>query len=282
MMRIPRRYLPVALAPDSVVALNADAAHHVARVLRMEVGAAVCLFNGEGGEYQAVLHSINKSHVYAQILSYSPRDAESPLHVTLAQGIPRGERMDYTLQKAVELGVARIAPLFSERCEVRLQGERLDKRIGHWQGIVISACEQCGRTRIPPLATPMTLQHWLSTSSFSGNGLHLVLDPRVPHRDVQMLREGRFRHPASGDTCASMHGAGCREQPPHSLAHCTKPADNNITLLIGPEGGLSDTEITAAEDVGFTRIRVGPRILRAETAGIAVLAALQSMWGDLR
>ena len=247
-MRIPRIYLPVTLATDSIVALSTDAAHHVARVLRLEVGAAVCLFNGEGGEYHAVLHSINKSQVYAQISSYSPRDAESPLQVTLAQGIPRGERMDYTLQKAVELGVTRIAPLFSDRCEVRLQGERLDKRLHHWQGIIISACEQCGRTRIPPLTNPMTLQPWLSTSNLSDGGLHLVLDPRAPH----------------------------------SLAHYTKPADNNITLLIGPEGGLSDTEITAAEDAGFTRMRVGPRILRTETAGIAVLAALQSMWGDLR
>ena len=247
-MRIPRLYLPVALISDSVVALNADAAHHVTRVLRLEVGAAVCLFNGGGGEYQAILHSINKSQVHAQILSYSPREAESPLQVTLAQGIPRGERMDYTLQKAVELGVARIAPLFSERCEVRLEGERLDKRLHHWRGIIVSACEQCGRTRIPPLANPMTLQHWLPTSNLSGDGLHLVLDPRAPY----------------------------------SLAHYAKPADNNITLLIGPEGGLSDPEITAAEDVGFTRIRVGPRILRTETAGIAVLAALQSQWGDLR
>ncbi len=247
-MRIPRLYLPIALVPDSLIALSTDAAHHVARVLRLEVGAAVCLFNGEGGEYHAVLHSIHKSQVHAQILSYSPREAESPLQVTLAQGLPRGERMDYALQKAVELGIARIAPLFSERCEVRLQGERLDKRLHHWQGIVISACEQCGRTRIPPVSTPVTLQDWLHTSSLSEGGLHLVLDPRAPH----------------------------------SLAHHAKPANNNITLLIGPEGGLSDAEITAAENIGFTRIRVGPRILRTETAGIAVLAALQFMWGDLR
>ncbi len=247
-MRIPRIYLPVTLVPDAIVALGVDAAHHVARVLRLEVGATVCLFNGEGGEYQAVLHSINKSQVYAQILSYSPRDAESPLQVTLAQGIPRGERMDYTLQKAVELGIADIAPLFSERCEVRLQGERLDKRLHHWRGIIISACEQCGRTRIPPVSAPISLQHWLPTLNLCGGGLHLLLDPRAPH----------------------------------SLAHYAKPADNNVTLLIGPEGGLSDAEITAAEDVGFTRIRVGPRILRTETAGLAVLAALQSMWGDLQ
>jgi 16S rRNA (uracil1498-N3)-methyltransferase len=247
-MRIPRLYLPTALVPDAIVALSADAAHHVARVLRLEVGATVCLFNGEGGGHEAVLHSINKNQVCARVLSYSPRDAESPLQVTLAQCIPRGERMDYTLQKVVELGVTRIAPLFSERCEVRLQGERLDKRLHHWQGIIISACEQCGRTRIPPLAAPMSLQHWLSASNFSGDGLHLVLDPL---------------------------GAD-------SLAHCTKPVDNNITLLIGPEGGLNDAEITAAEDAGFMRIRAGPRILRTETAGPAVLAALQALWGDLR
>ncbi len=247
-MSIPRIYLPGALVSDALVALSTDAAHHVTRVLRLPVGAAVCVFNGEGGEYQAVLHSINKSQVHAQILKYSPREAESPLHVTLAQGIPRGERMDYTLQKAVELGIAHITPLFSERCEVRLLGERLDKRIRHWQGIVISASEQCGRTRVPRVSTPMTLQDWLPTSSLSHASLRLALDPRAPR----------------------------------SLAHCTPPDDNNITILIGPEGGLSDTEITAAEDAGFTRIRVGPRILRTETAGLAVLAALQVMWGDLR
>lgn len=247
-MSTPRIYLPGALVPDALVTLSTDAAHHVARVLRLPVGAAVCLFNGKGGEYQAVLHSINKSQVHAQILKYCPREPESPLKVTLAQGIPRGERMDYTLQKAAELGIAHITPLFSERCEVRLHGERLDKRIHHWQRILISACEQCGRTRIPRVSAPTTLQDWLPTSSLSRASLHLVLDPHAPR----------------------------------SLAHCTHPDDNNITILIGPEGGLSDTEITAAEDAGFMRIRVGPRILRTETAGLAMLAALQSMWGDLR
>lgn len=247
-MRIPRLYLPMTLAPDSLVALSADAAHHVTRVLRLQAGAAVCLFNGEGGEYEATLQNVTKHHAHAQILKYNPREVESPLHVTLAQGIPRGERMDYTLQKAVELGVAGVTPLFSERCEVRLHGERLDKRIHHWQGIIISACEQSGRTRVPPVSTPTSLQDWLATLNLSGGGLHLVLDPRAPH----------------------------------SLGHYARPADNNATLLIGPEGGLSDAEIMAAESIGFTRIRVGPRILRTETAGLAVLAALQALWGDLQ
>ena len=243
-MRIPRLYLPNPLVPGATVALSTDAAHHVAHVLRLPVGATVCLFNGQGGEYQAILHSITKRQVYAQVLKYNPREAESPLQVTLAQGISRGERMDYTLQKAVELGITQIVPLFSERCEVRLQGERLDKRVQHWQGIVISACEQCGRNHIPPVLAPVSLQQWLPTA---GAGLRLVLDP-----------------------CAS-----------HSLAQHTRPDDGNITLLIGPEGGLSDTEISQAQQAGFTSIRSGPRILRTETAGLAMLAALQTRWGDL-
>ena len=244
-MRIPRLYLPIPLVCGTTVALSTDAAHHVTRVLRLQVGATVDLFNGQGGEYQATLHSITKSQVHAHVLTHNPREAESPLQITLAQGIPRGERMDYTLQKAVELGVTHIVPLFSERCEVRLQGERLDKRMQHWQGIAISACEQCGRNRIPTVSAAMTLQHWLPTSN---SGLRLVLDPLAPH----------------------------------SLAQYTKPDDGNITLLIGPEGGLSDAEINTAQQVGFTSIRLGPRIFRTETAGLVMLSALQALWGDLR
>ncbi len=244
-MRIPRFYLPIPLVSGTTVALSTDTAHHVTRVLRLQVGATVGLFNGQGGECQATLHSITKSQVYAHVLTHNPREAESPLQVTLVQGISRGERMDYTLQKAVELGVTRIVPLFSERCEVRLQGERLDKRIQHWQGVVISACEQCGRNRVPLVSAATTLQHWLPTAN---TGLRLVLDPLAPH----------------------------------GLAQYTKPDDGNITLLIGPEGGLSDVEINEAQHAGFTGIRLGPRIFRTETAGLAMLAALQTMWGDLQ
>ncbi len=242
-MRIPRIYLPRSLTPDAMVTLDTDAAHHIARVLRLHAGAPLILFNGQGGEYQAILHSITGNQVQAQILKHHAHETESPLQVTLAQGISRGERMDYTLQKAVELGVKTIIPLFSERCEVRLQGERLDKRVRHWQGIVNSACEQCGRNRIPSVLAPMTLPQWLPTS----DGLRLVLDPHATH----------------------------------SLAQYTQPADGKITLLIGPEGGLSDAEIINTQHAGFTRIRLGPRVLRTETAGLAVLAALQAVWGDL-
>lgn len=244
-MRIPRIYLPTSLTVDTTMELGTDAANHVVRVLRLKPGAALTLFNGQGGEYQAVLHSTTKNQAYVTVLKHILRETESPLHITLAQGISRGERMDYTLQKAVELGVTQIVPLFSERCEMRLQGERLDKRLRHWQGVVTSACEQCRRNRIPQVATPMAVQQWLPTSS--GTGLRLVLDPLA----IQ------------------------------SLAQLDKPDDRKITLLIGPEGGLSETEIGLAQEAGFIGIRLGPRLLRTETAGVATLAALQTLWGDL-
>ena len=221
--------------------MSDDAANHVARVLRLAAGAPLILFNGEGGEFEATVSSIDKRHVVVDIGHFRDKDREPPLTLWLAQGISRG---DYTIQKAVELGVNRIIPLFSEHCGVQLDGERLQKRVKHWQGVVISACEQCGRNLIPHVDSPTALAEWLATP---GEGLRLVLDPDADHSLKQL--------PA-----------------PHGP----------VTLLIGPEGGLSDQEVALAKEAGFLGLRLGPRILRTETAAVAALAAILGAWGDFR
>ncbi len=243
-MRIPRVYTPQALQPGLTLNLTPAAAHHVGRVLRLEAGAPLILFNGEGGEYEARIVASNRAGVLAMVERHRPLERESPLRITLLQGISRGERMDYTLQKATELGIHRIVPIQCERTGVRLDAARAAKRGEHWRGILISACEQSGRDRLPELAPPQALAQALPSLTDSP-ALCLLLDPRGQH--------------------------GLRE-----LA-----AQMQIVLLAGPEGGLTPAEMDAAAAVGFQGIRLGPRILRTETAAVAMLAALQALWGDL-
>ena len=243
-MPTPRIYLPVPLQPDSEVALDARAVGHVVRVLRLRVGDAVWLFNGDGKDYAAELIDVRKDHAHCRVGAAQVRATESPLSVELAQGISRGERMDFTLQKAVELGVQRIVPLATERSQVRLSGEREEKRLQHWQGIILHACEQSGRSRIPELGAVQRLDQWLTTRPRIGRGL--FLDPE-------------------GDV---------------SVSGLNAPIEA-LSLLVGPEGGLSPTERELAVSAGFQRLRLGPRILRTETAALTALAALQGIWGDL-
>jgi 16S rRNA (uracil1498-N3)-methyltransferase len=236
-----RIYVPLPLSPGLEVDLPAGAANHL-RVLRIQAGQALVVFNGEGGEYAAELITLDRKQARVRLAQYRPREAESPLRVTLVQGISKGERMDFTVQKAVELGVAAIAPVFTERSVVQLSGERLDKREQHWRGVAIAACEQCGRNRIPQILPTRPLNDvWGQL----GTGQRLVLDPQ-------------------GD-----QGLGGL-QPQRALS-----------LLIGPEGGLTEDEVATAAEHGFLRLRLGPRVLRTETAGIAALAALQALHGDL-
>lgn len=242
-MRIPRIYQPGSLASDAIVELSDSAANHVARVLRLPTGAALTLFNGDGGEYTATLHEVGKRSVTAHVEAFVDHDVESPLAITLAQGIAKGERMDYTIQKATELGVVRLVPLVTERCNVRLSGERWEKKLQHWQAVAISACEQCGRNRIPTIDQPLTLTAWLAQDTTE---LRLTLDP---------LATGGI------DTIG------------------TKPRE--VSLLVGPEGGLSEGERVAAQRAGYCGIQLGPRVLRTETAGVTALAVLQARWGDL-
>ena len=243
-MRVPRLYLPIPLATGITVPLDDHAFNHAVRVLRLGVNAPVTLFNGQCGAFAATLTKVGKRQAQAQVMEAVPGEVESPLPVTLAQGVSRGEKMDYTLQKAVELGVATIQPLFTERSGVALTGERLARKVQHWQGIVIGACEQCGRNRLPELREPLTLLDGL-TRLTKEPGPGLLLDPLA-----ELGLRGLI------------------------------PPAGPITLLIGSEGGLSPAELARAREAGFIGIRLGPRILRTETAGVAALAAIQALWGD--
>lgn len=242
-MRVPRFYLPLPLATGAIVPLNECAFNHAVRVLRLKPGTPLVLFDGEGGAFAATLDEIGKREAWARVAEALPDEAEPPLRIVLAQGISRGEKMDHTVQKAVELGVAAIQPLFAERGGVGLSGERLTRKVQHWRGIVIGACEQCGRNRLPELREPLALAAWLASPMAPGPCL--LLDPLAEH--------------------------GLRD---------LEPPTGTITLLIGPEGGLSPAEIAQARTVGFTGVRLGPRVLRTETAGVAALAAVQALWGD--
>ena len=242
-MRIPRIYLPLPLTVGATVRLDDNAFNHAIRVLRLQPQSALILFNGQSGAFAATLVEISKREAWARVLEYLPGEVESPLRVLLGQGISRGDKMDYTLQKAVELGAAAIQPLFTERGGVDLSGERLTRKVQHWRGIVIGACEQCGRNQLPEVRDPLRLADWLAQPAEAG--LRLLLDP------------------------AAESGLRGLESPA-----------GPVMLLIGAEGGLSPAEMAQARQAGFIGVRLGPRILRTETAGLAALAAIQALWGD--
>ncbi len=252
-MHKPRIYFPGPLHEGEHITLDTQASQHLLRVLRLPPGVLLTVFNGRGGEYDGVLGAPAGKLATVDVNAFVDCNRESPLRITLCQGISRGERMDYTLQKAVELGVADIVPLFTERCEVRLRDERLARRVEHWQALIASACEQSGRTAVPAIRRPTTFADWLHNDPAPGadapdKPLKLVLDPDATQ----------------------------------SLSDLASPARGTpVVLLIGPEGGLSDAEIRRTEERGFVRLRLGPRVLRTETAPVAVLAVLQSWWGDL-
>ncbi|MHB9119044.1 MAG: 16S rRNA (uracil(1498)-N(3))-methyltransferase [Burkholderiales bacterium] len=242
-MPISRFYCPVPLASGQMLDLPPQAAHHAARVLRLREGDRVVLFNGEGGECVAKIFSISKSAMTVEVLQVLDVERESPLRVTLAQAVSAGEKMDYTIQKAVELGVRHIQPLESERCVVRLSGERAEKRVQHWQQVVVSACEQSGRNRVPPVAPVLPLSRWLEQEATGS--LKLMLSPEAEQK----------------------------------LSEVPCPA-GEVVLLIGPEGGFSAPETAAAAKLGYLPVRLGARVLRTETAALAALAAMSALWGD--
>lgn len=242
-MTTPRFYCPDILAQRGTAELPEQAAHHAARVLRLQAGDRVGVFNGRGGEGEARVTDIGKRHVTVEIEDWLAIERESPLQVQLAQAISAGEKMDFTLQKAVELGIGNIQPLASERSVVRLSGERAEKRVAHWQGVVVAACEQSGRNRVPEVAPIGPLLDWLGRQDQAG--LRLMLSPTAE--------------------------VGLRDLP--------KPT-GSVTLLVGPEGGLSPAEAETAQRSGFTPVRLGARVLRTETAALAALAAMQTLWGD--
>lgn len=243
-MRIPRFYLPAQLTAGQTLPLDKDQSHYALTVLRLKHDRPVELFDGKGTCAQARLMHTSRRSGEVHIESTATPVTESPLETVLLQGISKGDRMDYSLQKAVELGITRIQPLFTERCDVRLSDDKLAKKQGQWQDIVIHACEQSNRNVVPEVALPQTYQAWLNTTP-SPTGL--VLSPTATQR-LQSLDPGLAKQP--------------------------------IHLLIGPEGGLSDSEIEQAMATGLTAIQLGPRILRTETAAPVILAALQTLWGD--
>lgn len=242
-MRSPRVHTEQPLASGATITLEPEPSRHLLGALRLRPGAALTVFNGDGGEFAATLVDGGGGGAHIQLGDYGAVDRESPLAIHLGMGIARGERMDWVVQKAVELGVTSIAPLFSERSEVRLNAERAGKKHRHWRQIAISACEQCGRNRVPAIGEPLELSAWLASAPLPG----LVLDPKAEPGLRQL------------------------ERPPRA----------QVSLLIGPEGGLTASEIAAASTAGFVPVRLGPRILRTETAPLAAISAIQLLWGDL-
>jgi 16S rRNA (uracil1498-N3)-methyltransferase len=240
-MRVPRIHTNQPLQENAAVELEPGASQHLARALRMQVGDALLLFNGAGGQYPATIAAIDRKRVTVTTAAHDATEVESPLRVHLAIGMSRGDRMDWVVQKATELGVADITPLVTERTELKLRGERADKKRAHWQQVAISACEQCGRNRVPGIAGPASLADWLAICDAE---LRLVLHHRA--------------------------------DPAPAVA-----APGSAALLVGSEGGLSDTEIAMAEAAGFVSMRLGPRVLRTETAPLAALAIIQARWGDM-
>ena len=235
----------------ATVKLSDNAAAHATRVLRLEISDEIVLFNGDGNDYACAITSIKKSEVLAIVKSFVKITNESPLDITLLQGISSGDRMDYTIQKAVELGVTTIVPIITTRSVVKLSAERTEKRLAHWQGVVHAACEQSGRAFVPTVAAPLTLSAWLATtpSPFKGEG-------KTPPTRLLLNPIGAMR-----------------------LAELEKPS-GNIELLIGAEGGLSQSEIDTALSQGFQSVVLGARILRTETAALTAIAAMQTLWGD--
>lgn len=241
-MRVSRFFVPLSLTLGRHVLPEAQS-HYIGRVLRLAKGDAVQLFDGSGQEFAGSLLEVGKKSVTVELDDQWEGQSPSSLAIHLGQGLSRGERMDWAIQKATELGAAQITPLFTERCEVRLNDERSDKRMAHWQQIIISACEQCGRSVLPVLNPPRQLADWLTSLD---DPLRLVLHPDSP--------------------------AALQQHPrPESLA-----------LLIGPEGGLSESEVQLARQHAFHATRLGPRVLRTETAPVVALSVAQLLWGDFQ
>jgi len=245
-MSSPRFFCPGPLRAGACVDLPESAARHACRALRLRVGDALVLFDGSGGEYACCITEVGRDRVAVELGEWQDVERESSLAISLVQALQTGEKMDLTVQKAVELGVARIVPVTSRRSVLRLDGERALRRVEHWRGIAVSACEQCGRNRLPEVLAPVVLERWLGQPGRPGD-LRLMLDPASPHTLNDLT-------------------------PPH--------CGGALEVLIGAEGGLAPEESRLAESAGFVSVRLGPRILRTETAGLATLAAIQCLWGD--
>jgi len=242
-MRKTRVFVQSTLQPGQESVIEGDAAHHLVNVLRVKIGQPLVVFNGDGGCFEVDIIAISKKSVLIIPRCFIEDNRESPLELTLVQGISRGQHMDYTVQKAVELGVSVIVPVFTAFSNVKLSDERASKRLDHWQKIIIGACEQSGRNIVPVIKQPVALEDWVSADT---NKLRLVLHPDTP------------------DSLSTI-----------------KMENPGISLLCGPEGGLSDQELAICVAGGYEKISIGPRILRTETAALAAIAICQSRFGDI-
>jgi 16S rRNA (uracil1498-N3)-methyltransferase len=242
-MRISRTYTTQKLGSNTTIMLEPEPSHHLARVLRLGVGDSLVLFDGSGGEYPGEITAVDKKTVQVKTGAHRELDCESPLGIHLGIAVSRGERMDWIVQKSTELGVRSLTPLLTEHSGVKLSADRADKKIQHWQKIAVSACEQCGRNRLPTIYPVQTLNLWLEST--------------VAERKF-VLHHRAERNAGAGNAPAT------------------------IALLVGPEGGLSEQEIEAAEQAGYASLCLGPRVLRTETAPLAAIAILQAHWGDMK
>ena len=252
-MRLTRVYVEAALTPGSVVELPPDTASHLARVLRARSGDEVILYDGGGREFNGAIEAVRGSRVSASVGDSRPVDRESPLAITLVQCVPRGDRMDFIVQKATELGVARIVPVLSQRSVVRLDKGQAESKSHHWRAVAVSACEQCGRNRLPVIEAARPLLHYLGEPA-PGAALRLVFEP-------ESAQQARTAQPESD--------------------HPSDKSVSAVEIAIGPEGGFADDELEAFRVAGFSQVGLGPRILRTETAAIAAVVWLQARFGDL-
>ena len=240
-MAAPRIYSAMPLRAEQRLSLDESARRHVGQVLRLKPGTPLTLFDGHGGQFPATIETIERRNIVVNIGKHDPIEQESPLITHLFQGISKGERMDYAIQKATEIGIHSITPLLCERTVVRIEPKRMEKKMAHWQGVAIAACEQCGRNQVPRIHPAIPFKEALTHA----DGRLVVLDP-----------EGDQRLPD------------------------LSPEQQTVSLLIGPEGGLSPSELDQANHHGFNRVRIGPRVLRTETATVVALTTLQQLWGD--
>ena len=245
-MRNPRLFTDQPLTPGNQVVLKGNVAQHLGRVLRARTGDNIALFNGDGQEFAATVLTVSKREVSVDIGEAATPQTESPVYTTLGLCLSKGDRLDWAIQKATELGVGAIAPLYSERVDFSIPQDRMEKRIAHWQQIAINACEQCGRVKVPSITPPQSLLSWVDNVS----------------------AEQKWVLHCADDTSASASAV-------------THGAPRDAALLIGPEGGLTDQELAAASAEGFQLLQLGPRVLRTETAPAAALSVLSVFWGDM-
>ncbi|BBB15195.1 ribosomal RNA small subunit methyltransferase E [Candidatus Rickettsiella viridis] len=284
-MRLARIYQQQPLNSGKIIHLSKEAAHHLVRVLRLDVGAEFILFNGEGGEFKAHITSVQKNSVSAQIGIFNPVDNESSLQIILAQTIVKPEKMDYVLQKSVELGVTHIVPLITERCLLpKLSPERWEKRLAHWQAILINACEQSGRTKIPTVSRAVAFKTALQQIKAD---IRVILAPNATQTFSQLYsQQWDFQQGAAKESNRSVYTI-------HEDCELSGNTAENLSaksmvkscycaaVLVGPEGGWSESEMKSALAADYLPIQLGPRILRTETAGLVALTLLQAAYGDI-